>query len=87
MRGRPVSTATSLRRDAAEVEPWTETCGRIRPLIEGQDGTAADAHHVEARPGGIPGAEVGQTGMPPVAHANLIRRTNEPIAIASPATS
>ena len=29
------TTATkSLRRDPSEVEPWAETCGQIRPLID-----------------------------------------------------
>ena len=43
-----MSTATkSLRRDPAEVEPWAETCGQIRPLIEESDGAAAEVHHVE----------------------------------------
>src|SRR3954465_14782614 len=43
-----MSTATKyLRRDPAEVEPWAETCGRIRPLIEERDGAAAEVHHVE----------------------------------------
>lgn len=36
-----------LRRDPAEVEPWAETCGQIRPLIEAKDGAAAEVHHVE----------------------------------------
>jgi mannose-6-phosphate isomerase-like protein (cupin superfamily) len=36
-----------LRRDPAEVEPWRETCGQIRPLIEESDGAAAEVHHVE----------------------------------------
>jgi mannose-6-phosphate isomerase-like protein (cupin superfamily) len=36
-----------LRRDPAEVKPWAETCGQIRPLIEEQDGAAAEVHHVE----------------------------------------
>ena len=36
-----------LRRDPAEVEPWTETCGQIRPLIEEKDGAAGEVHHVE----------------------------------------
>ena len=40
-------TAKFLRRDPAEVEPWAETCGRIRPLIEEADGAAAEVHHVE----------------------------------------
>src|SRR6478735_4130186 len=43
-----MSTAVKfLRRDPAEVEPWAETCGQIRPLIEEQDGAAAEVHHVE----------------------------------------
>jgi mannose-6-phosphate isomerase-like protein (cupin superfamily) len=40
------TTATYLRRDPAEVEPWRETCGQIRPLIEEKDGAAAEVHHV-----------------------------------------
>jgi mannose-6-phosphate isomerase-like protein (cupin superfamily) len=36
-----------LRRDPAEVEPWAETCGQIRPLIEEKDEAAAEVHHVE----------------------------------------
>jgi mannose-6-phosphate isomerase-like protein (cupin superfamily) len=43
-----MSTATQyLRRDPNEVEPWAETCGQIRPLIEENDGAAAEVHHVE----------------------------------------
>jgi mannose-6-phosphate isomerase-like protein (cupin superfamily) len=43
-----MSTAAKfLGRDPAEVEPWAETCGQIRPLIEEQDGAAAEVHHVE----------------------------------------
>ena len=43
-----MSTAVGfLRRDPAEVEPWAETCGQIRPLIEEADGVAAEVHHVE----------------------------------------
>ena len=42
-----MGTATRfLRRDPNEVEPWPETCGEIRPLIEEQDGAAAEVHHV-----------------------------------------
>jgi mannose-6-phosphate isomerase-like protein (cupin superfamily) len=41
------ATARFLRRDPAEVEPWSETCGQIRPLIEEADGAAAEVHHVE----------------------------------------
>ena len=29
------------------MEPWAETCGQIRPLIEAKDGAAAEVHHVE----------------------------------------
>ena len=36
-----------LRRDVTEVQPWTETCGQIRPLIEEADGAAAEVHHLE----------------------------------------
>ena len=36
-----------LRRDPAEVVPWAETCGQIRPLIEASDEAAAEVHHVE----------------------------------------
>ena len=35
------------RRDPADVVPWAETCGQIRPLIEEADGAAAEVHHVE----------------------------------------
>lgn len=35
-----------LLRDPADVAPWAETCGQIRPLIEEQDGAAAEVHHV-----------------------------------------
>src|ERR1044072_5113689 len=38
---------TCLRRDPAEVQPWKETCGQIRPLIEEKDGAAAEVHHLE----------------------------------------
>ena len=41
------TAAKPLRRDPAEVEPWAETCGQIRPLIEESDGAAAEVHHVE----------------------------------------
>ena len=43
-------TATKfLRRDPADVEPWKETCGLIRCLIEEKDQAAAEVHHVEIR--------------------------------------
>ena len=41
------TVARFLRRDPIEVEPWAETCGQIRPLIEEADGAAAEVHHVE----------------------------------------
>jgi mannose-6-phosphate isomerase-like protein (cupin superfamily) len=44
----PMTVATKyLRRDPAEVEPWRETCGQIRPLVEEKDEAAAEVHHVE----------------------------------------
>ncbi len=39
--------AKCLRRDPAEIQPWAETCGQIRPLIEAKEGAAAEVHHVE----------------------------------------
>ena len=36
-----------LRRDPADVQPWAETCGQIRCLIEEKDGAACEAHHVQ----------------------------------------
>jgi mannose-6-phosphate isomerase-like protein (cupin superfamily) len=36
-----------LRRDPAEVQPWAETCGQIRCLIEAKDSAAGEVHHVE----------------------------------------
>jgi len=43
-----MSTVTRfLRRDPADVEPWAETCGQIRALVEEQDGAAAEVHRVE----------------------------------------
>jgi mannose-6-phosphate isomerase-like protein (cupin superfamily) len=36
-----------LRRDPMEIEPWAETCGQIRCLVEGKDGAAAEVHQVE----------------------------------------
>jgi mannose-6-phosphate isomerase-like protein (cupin superfamily) len=46
---RPVTLTAKkyLRRDPAEVAPWAETCGQIRPLVEEADGAAAEVHHVE----------------------------------------
>jgi mannose-6-phosphate isomerase-like protein (cupin superfamily) len=47
--GKPAMTAATkfLRRDPLQVEPWPETCGQIRTLIEEKDGAAAEIHHVE----------------------------------------
>ncbi|HKQ38219.1 MAG TPA: cupin domain-containing protein, partial [Verrucomicrobiae bacterium] len=39
--------ASFLHRDVANVQPWTETCGQIRPLIEEKDAAAAEVHHLE----------------------------------------
>jgi mannose-6-phosphate isomerase-like protein (cupin superfamily) len=41
------TVARFLRCDPAEVEPWAETCGQIRPLIEEADEAAGEVHHVE----------------------------------------
>jgi mannose-6-phosphate isomerase-like protein (cupin superfamily) len=38
---------TFLRRDPAEIQPWAETCGQIRCLIEEKDGAAGEVHQVE----------------------------------------
>src|SRR5262249_56409960 len=40
-------TTQFLRRDPADVQPWAETCGQIRCLIEAKDGAAGEVHHVE----------------------------------------
>ena len=42
-----ITASRFLRRDPAEVQPWTETCGQIRCLVEEKDGAAAEVHHVE----------------------------------------
>jgi len=39
--------ANVLRRDPADVQPWAETCGQIRCLVEEADGAAAEVHRVE----------------------------------------
>src|SRR5579884_541763 len=41
------TTTRYLRRDPAQVQPWAETCGQIRCLIEAHDGAAAEIHQVE----------------------------------------
>jgi len=40
-------TPSYIRRDKADVTPWAETCGQIRPMIEEKDGAAAEVHHLE----------------------------------------
>ena len=43
-----MSTGTKfLRRDPAEVQAWSETCGSIRCLIEEADEAAAEIQIVE----------------------------------------
>jgi len=41
------SSTGFLRRDVADVQPWSETCGQIRPVLEEKDGAAAEVHHLE----------------------------------------
>lgn len=41
------ATAPFVRRDAADVTPWAETCGQIRPLIEEADAAAGEVHYLE----------------------------------------
>ena len=36
-----------LRRDVADVQPWAETCGQIRPLLEEKDRAAVEVHHLQ----------------------------------------
>jgi mannose-6-phosphate isomerase-like protein (cupin superfamily) len=42
----PLQT-TFLRRDPADIEPWEETCGTIRSMIDEADGAAGEVHHVK----------------------------------------
>ena len=43
-----MSTQTTfLRRDPQDIEPWRETCGHIRCLIEEKDEAAAEVMQVE----------------------------------------
>jgi mannose-6-phosphate isomerase-like protein (cupin superfamily) len=41
------TTSRFLRRDPADIEPWAETCGAIRCLIEEADGAVGEVHYVE----------------------------------------
>lgn len=43
----PPAAQTVLRRGLEEVQPWQETCGQIRPLIDEKDHAAAEVHHLE----------------------------------------
>ena len=36
-----------LRRDPADIQPWAETCGQIRCLVEEKDEAAAEVQMVE----------------------------------------
>ena len=40
-------TSNCIWRDKADVIPWAETCGQIRPIIEEKDNAAAEVHHLE----------------------------------------
>ena len=40
-------TSNCIWRDKADVIPWAETCGQIRPIIEEKDSAAAEVHHLE----------------------------------------
>jgi mannose-6-phosphate isomerase-like protein (cupin superfamily) len=43
-----MATSTQyIRRELAEVTPWKETCGLIRPLIEECHHAAGEVHHLE----------------------------------------
>jgi mannose-6-phosphate isomerase-like protein (cupin superfamily) len=43
-----MSVATHfIRRDPADIEPWAETCGQIRCLIEARDEAAAEICQVD----------------------------------------
>src|SRR5436190_19677471 len=41
------TSVSVLRRDVADVQPWAETCGQIRPVLEEKDGAAAEVHHLQ----------------------------------------
>ncbi len=41
------TTTEFIRRELTDVKPWTETCGRIRPLLEESHHAAAEVHHLE----------------------------------------
>lgn len=39
--------APYIRRELSDVEPWMETCGQIRTLIEERHQAAGEVHHLE----------------------------------------
>jgi len=41
------ATTPFIRRELTDVEPWMETCGKIRTVIEEGDGAAGEIHHLE----------------------------------------
>src|SRR6266487_1852614 len=41
------ASTTIVRRDVVDGQPWAETCGEIRPLLEEKDGAAAEVHHLQ----------------------------------------
>ena len=42
-----MNSSAVLRRAVADVRPWAETCGQIRPLLEAKDNAAAEVHHLQ----------------------------------------
>ena len=40
-------TAEPIRRELSDCEPWQETCGQIRTLIEERHQAAGEIHHLE----------------------------------------
>ena len=41
------TTIPFIRRELGDVEPWNETCGVIRTVIEENDEAAGEVHHLE----------------------------------------
>jgi mannose-6-phosphate isomerase-like protein (cupin superfamily) len=41
------ATTPFIRRELTDVEPWHETCGLIRTVIEESDLAAGEVHHLE----------------------------------------
>ena len=48
-----MNAVAPFRREIADVAPWTETCGLIRPLIAEDDAAAAEVHHLEITDAGL----------------------------------